>query len=567
MLLTSLTVAKGGQVIRTVTFKQGLNLILDGPTVPGTQSGNNVGKTTVLRLIDFALGSDGTDIWTDAEFKRVNQEIYDFLHAPAPVSVTLRFVDTIGVQHELERRFVAARTKDPAALVVDGAACKNITAYRLSVKSILFGSVGEKPSLRQLAPKFVRSTSERMSRTLKFLSGPARDAEYEVIHLFLFGFLNVKVLEARPRLVTLTKRLERDLLAVSRKRKEGEIEQLLIHLRKEIEAIESASTIRGEVPELTERARSIVAIRASASRLSGELGEAQAERYAIQLALEDFEKEYVRVDDSVIERTYQEAQAYLPELHKRWTEVRSFADNLRERKQTFLKSQAEGLGARIDAINLDLEALARREHLLVSQVEHSPDFLRALDVRADLQEKLKELGSLEQSFEAIQDLKQQISDSNKKLDSTAKELEEAKWLLTKHVGVFNQYFSRLSKDLYGEQYLLHFEESVRGTLRFELTAVGANVGAGKKMSQTAAFDLAYIEFLRETGLRFPRFACHDGLESIHDNQLRSLLEHAATSEGQLIVATLRDKLPAMEDGFIDDNTVVELSQSDKLFRF
>ena len=59
MQLVALSITCGGQVLRKITFKAGLNLILDKPTVSGKQSsGNNVGKTTVLRLIDFCLGSD-----------------------------------------------------------------------------------------------------------------------------------------------------------------------------------------------------------------------------------------------------------------------------------------------------------------------------------------------------------------------------------------------------------------------------------------------------------------------------------------------------------------------------
>lgn len=76
-----LLVTRSSEVVRRVNFKMGLNLILDKPTASKTQSGNSVGKTTVLRLIDYCLGSDGNDIWQDSEFKKnVNKEVYDFLH-------------------------------------------------------------------------------------------------------------------------------------------------------------------------------------------------------------------------------------------------------------------------------------------------------------------------------------------------------------------------------------------------------------------------------------------------------------------------------------------------------
>src|SRR5436309_2341264 len=107
MQLDELLVKRGDSVVRSVRFKKGLNLIIDKPTPTSTDSGNSVGKTTVLRLIDFCLGSEGSDIWEDAEFKNVNQDVFDFLHGTIPVSVLLKLSDGQGAQHDLFRTFVS----------------------------------------------------------------------------------------------------------------------------------------------------------------------------------------------------------------------------------------------------------------------------------------------------------------------------------------------------------------------------------------------------------------------------------------------------------------------------
>src|SRR5437868_4726816 len=110
MRLTSLTLLRGDTVIRAIKFKNGLNLILDKPTSAATQSGNNVGKTTVLRLIDFCLGSEGDDIWQDSEFKNtINQDVYDFLNGTVPVSVVLLLESAKARTHSLRRTFKDAR--------------------------------------------------------------------------------------------------------------------------------------------------------------------------------------------------------------------------------------------------------------------------------------------------------------------------------------------------------------------------------------------------------------------------------------------------------------------------
>jgi hypothetical protein len=187
-------------------------------------------------------------------------------------------------------------------------------------------------------------------------------------------------------------------------------------------------------------------------------------------------------------------------------------------------------------------------------------------MRGDLQEKLKTLGSLEQSQKDLQDLKERIAAVDKRLSAARVQIANEKEALQQRLSIFNKYFSKLSKLLYGEEYLLHFEETPKGSLVFKLTAVGANVGAGKKASQTAALDLAYISFLNEAKINFPKFVCHDGMEQIHGNQMLALLIEANALEGQLILATLRDKLPQLTAQFLKENVALELGHDDKFFR-
>lgn len=159
-----------------------------------------------------------------------------------------------------------------------------------------------------------------------------------------------------------------------------------------------------------------------------------------------------------------------------------------------------------------------------------------------------------------------MEDIDSKLEATRETIENEKAQLTKRVSLFNEFFSSLSKELYGEQYLLTFDESKNGSIVFSLTSVGANVGAGKKVSQTAAFDIAYIKFLRAASINFPTFVCHDGVEAVHGNQLSELLTTANSLDGQLVLAAIRDKLPGVSETFLEENTILELSQDDKLFQ-
>ena len=567
MQLVSLTITRANQILREVTFKQGLNLILDKPTVTGTESGNNVGKTTVLRLIDFCLGSEGDEIWQDPEFKgSVNAVVFDLLHGTPAVYVNLEIFDRLRGSHSLRRSFKIKGQKGSGLLYINDVPQDSITAYREGVKNILFGTKAKKPTLRQLAPKFVRSSNSVMSKTLKFLGSFGSEVDYEAVHLFLFGFFNVSVLEERAALTDKRGVVARDLQGATRLRKEGEIEQLLLHLRREVEEAQAKIEIRGEVPGITAAANSVAEIRVQASDVGSELGRIEGEIAAVNLAIASLKHDYDNIDYVAVKSIYSEAGKYHEKLQHDWEDLANFVTNLRGRKERFLQQQLDELNAKAASAHKALATLQVQEEDLVTALRQTRAFEVALEARADLHEKLKQVGGLEESLKSIQSLRAQLDDIDNKLDETRKIVEEGKSHLTQRVSLFNEFFSALSKELYGEQYLLTFDESKNGSIVFSLTSVGANVGAGKKVSQTAAFDIAYIKFLRAAGINFPTFVCHDGVEAIHGNQLSELLTTANALDGQLVLAVIRDKLPGISESFLEENTILELSQDDKFFR-
>jgi uncharacterized protein YydD (DUF2326 family) len=566
MRLSELLIKRGDVEIRSIKFKSGLNLILDKPAIAKTKSGNSVGKTTVLRLIDFCLGSDGDDIWEDSEFKGIkNQEVYGFLNGSIPVSISLKIEDANRGAHTLHRSFNGGSDGGPT-FQIDATRYPQGKSYKGALKQMLFGVSGDKPSLRQLVPKFVRSSPKLMSKTLRYLGDYGSTADYEALHLFLFGFFAVETLEKRLHLTAQKKKLDRDWEVLNRLRGEEEIKQLLIHLRREIEEIGLSPEIHGEVPEIAARATVVTEIRSKAANVVGDLSRLDAEIASLRMTIRELKNEYSDVDRKAIEAIYREAQSYIPKLHHDWSDLVDFIQNLRGRKERFLEAQITELAHDAELEKAQLSKLQQEERKEIGALVESPEFAKALELRADLQEKLKRLGSLEQDQNDLKELKDRIAIVDRQMSETPEKVESEKSALTDRLSTFNKYFSQLSKTLYGEQYLLTFEESTNGSLSFKLAAVGANVGSGKKASQTAAFDLAYIDFLHEAKINFPYFVCHDGMEQTHANQMTALLDEASKIDGQLILATLRDKLPNMPKDFIEQNTVLELAQEDKLFR-
>ena len=114
MFIKRLKIESNTNIIRDIEFKNGLNLILDDTPIDETKStGNNVGKTTVLKLIDFCLGANPNIIFTDTENKKdIYTLVKDFL-VNEQVIITLVLVDTfehcVGKQIEIQRSFLPGK--------------------------------------------------------------------------------------------------------------------------------------------------------------------------------------------------------------------------------------------------------------------------------------------------------------------------------------------------------------------------------------------------------------------------------------------------------------------------
>lgn len=97
MFIKRLMIASPDRVIRDMEFKAGLNLIIDNTSIENTRlTGNNVGKTTVLKLIDFCLGAKSNIIYTDTEnTKEVYDVVKNFL-SDEEVMISVTLVDDIN---------------------------------------------------------------------------------------------------------------------------------------------------------------------------------------------------------------------------------------------------------------------------------------------------------------------------------------------------------------------------------------------------------------------------------------------------------------------------------------
>ena len=188
MFLKSLTISTDTEVIRAIACKKGMNLIIDESK--GDVTGNNIGKTTVLKLVDFCFGAKPKIIYEDPESrKEINKPVKDFL-IEKEVLITLLLTPNLDDETAevvtIERNFLARKKHIRR---INGVQCTE-DEFESKLTSIFFPEhTASKPSFRQIISHNIRYKDLSVTQTLKTLDKYTSDAEYETLYLYLLGHI------------------------------------------------------------------------------------------------------------------------------------------------------------------------------------------------------------------------------------------------------------------------------------------------------------------------------------------------------------------------------------------
>ena len=185
-----------GIELRNIKFQPGLNLIVDSGK--NQKSGNDIGKTTFLRAIDFCLGSMSNELFLDRDENKENEEIKKFL-------VSQQICFSLALGHSLDeppllvlKRWFTGKMLDdkPDILQSINDDKLGIRKYTDELNKKIFNIDG-KPNFRDLIPKFIREEKNSTGSLLRFHGKFKSDEEYNSIHLSLFGYTDSNVLEKK----------------------------------------------------------------------------------------------------------------------------------------------------------------------------------------------------------------------------------------------------------------------------------------------------------------------------------------------------------------------------------
>jgi len=570
MFLKSMKITRGnGEVIRDIHFHEGINLIVDEtPVDGGTATGNNVGKTTVLKLVDFCIGADKKNIYTETENRRNEFLLVKNFLVENKVQISLRLKDDLSDEKSrevlIERNFL---NRSKRIQRIDGDE-KTDDEFEAALTDLLFpGHYGKKPSFRQIISHNIRYKDISINNTLKILDNYTRNEEYETLYLFLLGCDFVqgdrkqKLLKQIQLEEKFQKRLESD-------QTKSAYESALAVLKTEIEELENKKDLLNLNPDFESDLDKLNQLKYKANVASSEIGRLQLRKNLILEATREMEAGVSTIDLTQLRQIYEQATTLVSGIQKNFEDLQEFHNRMVESKIRFISKDLPKIEDELSRQHHMLKRLLGQESELNAKIIQSDSFEDLERLVSELNVRYQKKGEFESILNQLKIVESNLVELNLQLANIDDELfsDEFHSEIKDQIDKFNIYFSQVSDRLYGEKYALKIdiETNKKGRRIYKFNPFNLNFSTGKKQGEIVCFDIAYILFADEENIPCMHFLLNDKKELMDDNQLLRIAELVNENGIQFVASYLKNRLP--EELNKEEYVVIKLSQQDKLFQ-
>lgn len=568
MFLKSLLISTPTRVIREINFHTGLNLIVDETPSDDTLTGNNVGKTTVLRLIDFCLGKDGSVVYKDPENSReIDPMVKSFL-VDRKVIITLTLVDNLENPRrevEISRNFLSSRRE--SICQVNG---RDITKAELESElgAEIFPQITiSKPTFRQIIAHNVRYDDLRINNTLDILNSFTKLEEYETLYLFMFG-CDYDEGAHREELIANIKSELNYKKRLEKRETKSSYKVALEDVEREIKKLEAKKTTLNINPQIEQDLAELSSVKERLNQVTSLITSQRIRKDVIQESVREFNAQQFTEDISELRLIYQQASSLIPNMQRTFEDMVAYHNKMLTNRVKFIEEELPALDTKIASLTSELASLRKSENELTAKVIASDTFEDLEKIINDLNEQYKRKGEYSAIISQIDEVEEAMSKFNEELSAIDNGLfsDDFRKKVDLQLSKFNEIFADLSEELYDERYSIK-EDIVRnqkGQNIYKFSVIGTNLSSGKKQGEISCFDIAYTMFADKENIPCLHFILNDKKELMHDNQLVKLADISNRENIQFVASILEDKLPETLKN--EDYYVVRLSQGDKLFR-
>lgn len=552
------------QIIQDIKFRlTGLNLIVDNTSEEFKESGNSVGKSTAIKIIDLCLGAKSVNqLYYDSDTRSENLEVKDFLQENR-VQAELILVDSKGKEYSIKRDLFS---KGKRYILDDKYSEKE---FRCELKRLIFNSDEPKPTFRQLITKFVRIDNTSEERMIKFLPMMANNELYDTVYCFLFNIYDEKLLNDKDEIYNKLQECKKVIQTFERSKSISSVSYLEQSLEVVNLGLEELTAKRDQLSYMEQYRDELDKKR----KLSVKVGEIQGEMELIEFEIDNIKqsianlaKDKADINLSNLSAIYNEAESFVPDLQVKFEEMVDFHNKMIQNRIDFINTQlAERQSLLAEYSDKLQEVLKEKEKITIEVLDEGLlDELNVLNNK--IEELLLKKGEITQSIHIIQEQEQKYEELDNQLKTFTSEMKNDG--IQEKINQFNVFFTNYCDQLYGEKYFAVYNKNWRKEKSFPLTigSLNGNLGTGKKKAIIVAFDLAYMQYSIKMGIDAPRFVIHDKMENTHINQLKTIFNICNTIDGQYIIPILRERIDKIDQKYIEKSKILELSSNNKFFK-
>lgn len=563
MQLIRLSVFDGSEEIRTITFKEGLNIVTNlGET------GNQIGKSTSLRALAFCLGGKSEPLWKDPDNNKVNEKVKELLtKGDVKFELTLKISSiTHTITRVLSRKMGKNRESITAISTIDGVIHKSGASFTRELPR-LFGYTREQPKFNSIRSKFFRTNRATSNNTLEYLHTYTSNNDYDLIYAYLFDFEfidSVRQINVIEHQIQLEDNRIRTLLGGlpldNRQEELYEIDSKISDLQIKEDEYDIFESQSYAIAELRESRRSVAALTTRIVNLETKL-------YYNNKTIERYKNSLVEVNVGEITSLYNEAKSLVPNLSRTLEETIEFHNSIMSRKAAYVEEMSAETADELDSLRLSLGRLLIEEKSKVKDLSRDSHVSGLILVEKQMQDLREARGRLAYVISEVEDSRKRIKD----LESTAEGVKRSIAVhysdLNSKLDVFNEAYTEITKRLF----VTHHNELVvsadqKGKADFKIINEELNTGDGVPRAAAMAFDMAYVYFINKFKSKLPAFTVQDYLEVVDEDKLTKLFNFANEKNIQTIVAILNDKLGGFDKKFLKENTILELAKDEKFFK-
>ncbi len=563
MKLLKLITKVDGNIIREIKFKDTLNIITNKRN--SNLSGNQIGKSVPGRIIDFLLDGSLNPIYIDEEFGTAEPNIQK-LFEEHKVTASLSYIGLDGNITEIKRNLTLENSD---ILYYINNEVKTKKEYNTHILKTMFNVHSTKPTLRKLAPKFLRTDTNRMTKTVKFNDDkfPISRADRNTLFLYLFNFEDTEILSKIQKIKTFLDNYRKKLTSFNGVIKDDKIISTINSTKKELGKLEKSLL-------LTENNTDKLAIIDKINCIDNEQNNLSDQVLSLELKINNITKTQRLLESnqkhqllSELETIYGYAAIKMDSVIRDYDSVLRFHNHLLDTKNEFISDGLDKLQAKQHKATDKLKLLESEKSSLYLELKSK----KKID---EISDSVKRIGELNKTLIELNAIIEKKDSIERRLEEEEENLEELSENLSdelKNVNIFETEFKKNFKAytsiFYGIEYNFNLNlDTANGNCQPSVDDLQSNNDGGLKRLEAITFDLSYIRSVDSLGLLRPTFVVHDSIDEVDIKHIRQLFDESIKLSGQQVVSMLVSQLEEADYQKYKNYIVLELSQDDKYFK-